>query len=91
MIEEYARHNGHTDLITPARDAWVVLRRLINRGEVPTIPTVVTAQAWRDGRRQVQLARALGACRPESLSDELARKAGELFDVPEPPTSSTRS
>ena len=43
MIAEYARHNGHTDLITPARDAWVVLRRLINRGEVPTIPTVVTA------------------------------------------------
>ncbi len=60
------------------REAWVVLRRLINRGEVPTIPTVVTAQAWRDGRRQVQLARALGDCRPEILSDDLARKAGEL-------------
>ncbi|PZS31089.1 MAG: hypothetical protein DLM59_10420 [Pseudonocardiales bacterium] len=37
----------------------------------------MTAQAWRDGRRQAQLARALGDCRPESLSDELARKAGE--------------
>ncbi len=60
------------------REAWVALRRLVNRGEVPTIPTVVTAQAWRNGRRQVRLARALGDCRPESLSDELARKAGEL-------------
>jgi hypothetical protein len=60
------------------RDAWVALRRLVNRGEVPTVPTVVTAQAWRDGRRQAQLARALGDCRPEILSDELARKAGEL-------------
>lgn len=60
------------------REAWVVLRRLVNRGEVPTVPTVVTAQAWRDGRRQAQLARALGDCRPEILSDELARQAGEL-------------
>ena len=60
------------------REAWVALRRLVNRGEVPTVPTVVTAQAWRDGRRQAQLARALGDCRPEILSDELARRAGEL-------------
>lgn len=60
------------------REAWVALRRLVNRGEVPTIPTVVIAQAWRDGRRQARLARALGDCRPESLSDESARTAGEL-------------
>jgi hypothetical protein len=60
------------------RRAWAALRRLVDRGEVPTVPTVVIAQAWRDGRRQAQLARALGACRPEILSDELARRAGEL-------------
>ena len=60
------------------REAWVVLRRLVNRGEVPTVPTVVTAQAWREDRRQAQLARALDDCRPEILSDEVARKAGEL-------------
>jgi hypothetical protein len=60
------------------REAWVVLRRLVDRGEVPTVPTVVTAQAWRDGRLQAQLVRALGDCRPEVLSDELARRAGEL-------------
>jgi hypothetical protein len=55
-----------------------VLRRLVNHGELATVPTVATAQAWRDGRRQAQLARALGDCRPEILSDELARKTGEL-------------
>lgn len=60
------------------REAWVVLRRSIDRGQVPTVPTVVTAQAWRDGRRQARLAQALGHCRPEPLSDELARRAGEL-------------
>jgi hypothetical protein len=59
------------------REAWVVLRRLVNRREVPTVPTVVTAQAWRDGQRQARLGRALGDC-PEILSDEFARKAGEL-------------
>lgn len=61
-----------------AREAWVVLRRLVDQGEVPTVPTVVTAQAWRDGRRQARLARALGDCRPEALGEGLARRAGEL-------------
>jgi hypothetical protein len=42
------------------------------------VPTVVTAQARRDGRRQARLARALRDCRPEALDDELARRAGEL-------------
>lgn len=60
------------------REAWVALRRLVDRGEVPTVPTVVTAQAWRDGRRQAQLARALGNCRPDVLTDESARRVGEL-------------
>ena len=60
------------------REAWVALRWLVNRREVPTVPTVVTAQAWRDGRRQARLAQALAECRPEPLGDELACKAGEL-------------
>ena len=60
------------------REAWVVLRWLVNRRGVPTVPTVVTAQAWRDARSQERLARVLAECRPEALSDELARKAGEL-------------
>ena len=60
------------------REAWAVLRRLIDQGEVPTVPTVVTAQAWRNGRRQARLARALANCRPEALDVDLARRAGEL-------------
>lgn len=60
------------------REAWAVLRRLVNRGDVPTVPTVVTAQAWRDGRRQARLARALGHCRAERVAEDLARRAGEL-------------
>lgn len=60
------------------RQAWVLLRRLLDRGEVPTVPAVVTAQAWRDGRRQVHLARVLTNCRPEDIDDDLARRAGEL-------------
>lgn len=45
---------------------------------VPTVPTVVTAQAWRDGRGQTRLARALGHCRSERVAEDLARRAGEL-------------
>jgi hypothetical protein len=60
------------------REAWVALRRLVDRGDVPTVPTVVAAQAWRDGQRQARLAQALRACRPDELGEELARRAGEL-------------
>lgn len=60
------------------RGAWTALRRLVERGEVPSVPTVVTAQAWRDGRRQARLAQALGGCRPDPLEDDVARRAGEL-------------
>jgi len=60
------------------REAWTVLLRSVLRGEVPTVPAPVTAQAWRDGRRQARLARALRQCRPEVLDNALARRAGEL-------------
>jgi hypothetical protein len=60
------------------REAWVALRLLVDRGAVPTVPTAVTAQAWRDGRRQSRLAQALGKCRSEALTEEYARRAGEL-------------
>lgn len=60
------------------REAWTVLRRLVDRGEVPTVPVVATAQAWRDGRRQARLAQALNGCRSGAVGDEGARRAGEL-------------
>ncbi len=38
----------------------------------------MTARAWRDGRRQAKIASALGNCRPEVVTDESARRVGEL-------------
>ncbi len=59
------------------RRAWVI--RLVESGETPTVPTVVTAQAWRHDQRQARLAQALRSCRSEPLSDESAKKTGELI------------
>ena len=44
------------------------------------VPAGVVAQAWRDGRRQVRLARLLGAAQVEvdALDDRRARAAGQL-------------
>lgn len=60
------------------RAAWAFLRRSVDRDEVPVVPTVVVAQAWRGSRREALLARALNACQSEVLDDELARRAGAL-------------
>jgi hypothetical protein len=45
-----------------------------------TIPAGVVGQVWRDGARQVRLARLLGASRidVETLDDARARAAGQL-------------
>jgi predicted nucleic acid-binding protein len=56
--------------------AW--LERAYRRGQVPTVPTVTIAQAWRDGRRQARLATFLARARIEQLDLDLARRAGEL-------------
>jgi hypothetical protein len=47
------------------------------------VPAGVVAQAWRDGRRQVRLARLLGATQVEidTLDDRRARAAGQLCGV----------
>lgn len=60
------------------REVWAFLRRSVERGEVPTVPTVVVAQAWRGSARQARLARALSICQSEALDEELARRAGAL-------------
>lgn len=49
------------------------------RGYVLTVPTVVVAEAWRDGPRSARIARLLEACTIEPLFDELARSAGETL------------
>ncbi len=40
---------------------------------------MVVAQVWRDGRRQVQLARLLRTVRIEDVDADLGRRAGELL------------
>lgn len=55
------------------------LRSLESGAQAATIPTVAIAETWRDRRRQVLLARLLGASRVEQLDRQLAQHAGELL------------
>lgn len=57
------------------RAVWVLHEALLRRGEPPTVPTVVLAQAWRGGP-QAQLSRLLKGCRLDPLTDQQARAAG---------------
>lgn len=43
------------------------------------VPAVVVAQFWRDGSRQVLLARLLAGAIVDPVDDEPARRAGELL------------
>ena len=65
------------------RRAVVLLARAVERGVQVAVPAAVVAQAWRDGRRQVRLARFLAsdAVTVESLDDAGARAAGQLCGV----------
>jgi predicted nucleic acid-binding protein len=64
--------------------AWAWLRRAVERGEPPLVCAAAVAEAWRDGRRQAQLARALRAVIVDDVDERLARAAGEaLAHVPD--------
>jgi predicted nucleic acid-binding protein len=56
-----------------ARHAWLVQRDI-----VPTVPAPVVAEAWRGGSRGAALARLLATCEVDPLTDEQARRVGEL-------------
>jgi len=60
----------------------LVARALEKRVSI-AIPAGVVGQVWRDGRRQVLLARLLGSSHVsiEPLDDERARAAGQLCGV----------
>jgi hypothetical protein len=60
------------------REAWAILRVASDDGELIQVPAGAIAQAWRDGRRQVLLTRALRHCEEVSLDGALARAAGHL-------------
>jgi predicted nucleic acid-binding protein len=63
------------------RRVVAIVKRAIDLGERLVVPAGVVAQAWRDGRRQVRLARLLGAreLRVEALDDTAARATGQLL------------
>jgi hypothetical protein len=57
-----------------------LLRRALAQGRTFRVPAGVVAQAWRDGRGQVTLARFLRSHEVEviPLDEQLARSCGEL-------------
>ena len=57
------------------RRMWVIHRRALERGIVPTVPAGVLGQGWRGGP-QAQLSRMLVGCRIETLDEPRARSAG---------------
>ena len=60
------------------RDVWAMLRRAAAAGDGLLVPAGVIGQAWRDGRRQVLLSRALAFCEEVPLDGAVARAAGTL-------------
>ena len=62
------------------RKVITLLARALERDLAIVVPAGVVAQVWRDGRRQVRLARLLGAdeVEVEVLDDRGARAAGQL-------------
>lgn len=60
------------------RSAWAMLRVASDNESSVQIPAGAIAQAWRDGRRQVFLIRALRHCDEIPLDGSIARVAGLL-------------
>jgi hypothetical protein len=60
------------------RGAWAMLRVAIDDATTVLVPAGVIAQAWRDGRRQALLSRALSHCDEVPLDGVVARAAGLL-------------
>lgn len=60
------------------RRMWLLHRRTLERGHLPTVPAGVLAQVWRGGP-QPRLASFLAGCQPEDLTAARARRAGALL------------
>lgn len=61
-----------------SRSVWADFDAAIEAGTVVHAPAGAVGQAWRNGKRQVLLARALQNCEEPALSGQIARSAGEL-------------
>lgn len=67
-------------LIAAERDdrlVWSLHRTALGRGQRPTVPAGVLAEAWRGGP-QHRLSRLLVGCNVEVLTEEQARAVGNL-------------
>lgn len=60
------------------RQMWLVHKTALAEGRNVFVPGIVVGQAWRDGRRQAQLARFLRTCQVEPTDLETAKAAGVL-------------
>lgn len=60
------------------RATWALLRVAADEGHTIDVPAAAVAQAWRNGRRQVLLVRALRHCDEVPLDGTLAHAVGLL-------------
>ena len=60
------------------RRMWARHKLALDEGRDIHVPAVVVGQAWRDGHRQVQLARALAGCRADPVGLDTSKAAGVL-------------
>jgi len=60
------------------RRMWALHEGYLAEEVIPVVPAPVVAEAWRGGSRQASLARLLAGCDVESMSEEQARRVGEL-------------
>jgi hypothetical protein len=60
------------------RRIWALHMGFIAEEVAPVVPAPVLAEAWRGGSRQANLVRLLAACDIEPMTDEQARRVGEL-------------
>jgi hypothetical protein len=65
------------------RRVVAIVARALDHRDPLVVPTGVVARAWRDGQRQVRLARLLGSplCEIIALDDRTARAVGQLCGV----------
>lgn len=61
-----------------SRMVWTLHYASLQAGSLPVVPAPVLVQVFRDGARQVNLARLLKGCRELPLDGALARRAGRL-------------
>lgn len=60
------------------RRMWARHKLALDEGRDIHVPALVVGQAWRDGRRQVQLERALAGCRADAVGLDTSKAAGVL-------------